>query len=444
MRFLEPSHEFFCRLKIPVRVAYISYEYSPETSGGGIGTYIDQAATVMATRGHDIEVFSASPHRIGSFERSGIRANLVQDVNRASFRDTIVPVFAQRHHAAAFDVVESPEYLADGRGVQLAYPNLPHVVKMHTPNRLLRDLTNTRPRLSGYVRHNVSQARIFLGAIRRGGKPGPYESYQARRNKVEIAESFETECVRSCSLVVSPSEALRTWVVKEWAVPLDRTMVVPNPYVRKIKEATAERTNASPVVGYFGRLERRKGIEDLVEAIPLILDAEPETRFRIVGDALYHQGTFERYDRFVKRHLRKHAASIDLVGARPAGDMEKEYSQVNICVFPSIWENFPNVCLEAMAAGRAIVASSAGGMAEMLEGGKHGLLVPPRNPKAIAEAVIKLIRSPDLCNGFAASARRRVMEDYSAEKIAPLIEQSFATAISTTRRFSESSTRSAK
>jgi glycosyltransferase involved in cell wall biosynthesis len=114
--------------------------------------------------------------------------------------------------------------------------------------------------------------------------------------------------------------------------------------------------------------------------------------------------------------------------------MPEQYAAVDICVFPSVWENFPNVCLEAMSAGRAIVASSAGGMAEMLEGGVHGILIPPCNPKVIAEGVIRLLRSRELRQALGASARQRVLSAYSLEKIGPQLEQSYEVAIALNKK----------
>jgi len=412
-----------------MRIAYISYEYPPDTAFGGIATYVKQAAALMATRGHQVEVFSASTRRAGYFDEKDVGVNLAREPDRASFREVITPIFADRHRISRFDVVESPEYFGEGRAIQIAYPRVPHVVKMHTPTQLLRQLTKCRPRLSGYLRHNISQARMVFGAIRRGRMATQYESYRVRRRKIPAVEAMELNCARESTLVVCPSESLRTWVANEWSIPIDKTMVVPNPYVPSQRLQSIQPVESPTVVGYLGRLEQRKGIEDFTKAIPLILAIEPTTRFRIVGDALFHQGTFERYDKYVVRRLRKYKAAIELVGARPADEMDEEYSKVDICVFPSIWENFPNVCLEAMAAGRAVVASDAGGMAEMLEGGKHGILIPPRNPNAIANAVLRLLKSADLCRTLGASARRRVLDAYNVQIIGPRMEYSYQKAV---------------
>ena len=207
-------------------------------------------------------------------------------------------------------------------------------------------------------------------------------------------------------------------------------MVVPNPYVpsRQLLDLKARQDNRL-VVGFVGRLEHRKGVTDLVDAIPRILNAEPDTHFRFIGRVLSHPGTLEPFDAFVGRKLRRSQDKVRIVGASSLDEMPREYSLLDICVFPSIWENFPNVCLEAMAAGRAIVASQAGGMAEMLEGGAHGILIPPREPKAIAEGVVRLLRSPDLRHSMGARARQRVLTAYNGETVGPQLERSLETAI---------------
>jgi glycosyltransferase involved in cell wall biosynthesis len=230
-------------------------------------------------------------------------------------------------------------------------------------------------------------------------------------------------------LVVSPSKALADWAIREWSIPSSQMMVVPNPYVPSERLLNIPIGGPGNVVGFFGRLEQRKGIADLIEAIPMILRSEPKTRFRFVGGFHNHSGTLERFDVYLKRRLKYFIGAIELVGACSLDQMPDQYRAVDVCIFPSVWENFPNVCLEAMAAGRAIVASSAGGMAEMLEGGVHGILVPPQKPKEIADAVIQMLRSPNLRRAMGISGRQRVLDTYGVEQIGAQLERSFEVAI---------------
>ena len=105
-----------------------------------------------------------------------------------------------------------------------------------------------------------------------------------------------------------------------------------------------------------------------------------------------------------------------------------ELGGIDICVFPSIWENFPNVCLEAMSAGRGVVGSQAGGMSEMLASGA-GRLVPPKNSAAIANAVIELLGNPNERMQMGAAARQRIKDEYNGDKIGSLMESVYREAI---------------
>jgi glycosyltransferase involved in cell wall biosynthesis len=100
-------------------------------------------------------------------------------------------------------------------------------------------------------------------------------------------------------------------------------------------------------------------------------------------------------------------------------------AQTDVCVFPSIWENFPNVCLEAMSAGRAIVGSEQGGMKDMLEQPEAGILVNPLDSKAIAAAVIKLLNDAELRVKLGTAARQKILSAYNKEVIGDLMEKQY-------------------
>jgi len=415
-----------------MRIALVSYEYPPDTAYGGIATYTQQMAKMLCGRGHTVEVFAASDKRAGSEGGDRLRVNLVNELDTERFADKVAQVFRERQSIRAFDVVESPEYNANGREILSTHPDIAHVVKLHTPSELLREISCCQLHISGWIRHYVGQTRVALGAVRRGRRPAPFRKPEAK-SAAKAIEFIERNYVKMCDFVVSPSQSLLNWAVANWSIDPGNSMVVPNPYVPADSLLDIGVRRNGKVVGFFGRLEYRKGVTDLVDAIPLILRGEPDTRFHFVGKALIHPGTLEPFDKYIRRKLRRHMDRVTLVGQRSLEEMPREYSGVDICVFPSIWENFPNVCLESMAAGRGIVASSAGGMAEMLEEG-GGILVPPRSPRQLADAVIEFIRCPELRSTAGGQARREVLERYSSDKILPAVERSYERAIAANRR----------
>jgi len=417
-----------------MRIAFATFEYPPDTAFGGIATYVRQAALLMSSRCHSVEIFAASPQRSGRFEDGNLILNLVKETNCQKFSNAVVNVFAERNNFRKFDVVESPECSPDGHKIRNAYPRLAHVAKLHTPCKLLDMIGRPRPKISSWLRHNYFQSCIILGALRRLRLPSGYQIHPQSWSGLSHFYEQEKNFVLNAESAVSPSQALADWASNEWKLHFSRTMVVPNPYIPSARLLSLPIGGCRKVVGFFGRLEERKGIADLIEAIPLILRAEPEARFRFVGKAIAYSGTGELYDIYLMRRLRRFRDSLQIVGCCSLDQMPDQYNAVDVCVFPSVWENFPNVCLEAMSAGRAIVATNAGGMAEMLEGGAHGVLIPPRDPKAIAEGVIRLLRAPDLRQTLGTSARRRVLSAYSLETIGPQLEQSYERAIAVSRQ----------
>jgi glycosyltransferase involved in cell wall biosynthesis len=103
-------------------------------------------------------------------------------------------------------------------------------------------------------------------------------------------------------------------------------------------------------------------------------------------------------------------------------------------VLPSRWENFPLACMESMLSGRAVIASRAGGMAEMIEDGTSGLLIPPDAPEAITRAVLQLVKNPHAVGRLGAAGRERVLQWLAPDRIAPLQLAGYARAIKRCQR----------
>jgi len=155
-----------------------------------------------------------------------------------------------------------------------------------------------------------------------------------------------------------------------------------------------------PVVGTVARLHRQKGVVTLLRATPKILSACPEARIAVVGDG--PEGG----------RLRREAQRLSLEGRffflGERKDAAPVQSLFDIFVLPSLWEGLPFVLVEAAALGKPIVATAVDGVPEMLEHGKTGLLIPPNDASALADAVIRLLRDKDEARRLGETARRLV------------------------------------
>ena len=168
------------------------------------------------------------------------------------------------------------------------------------------------------------------------------------------------------------------------------------------------------VAGFMGRLlERTKGIDVLLQAAEHIQGAvgADRLRFQIAGGP---PEAARRLQRSVAR--RQLGAMVDVLGevAEPGGALRRW----DLLVLPSRQEGFGLVLLEAMAAGRAVVATSQGGIPEVVDDGKTGLLVPPGDPVALAEALLALEQERERVIRLGRAARQSVQERFPSHRTA--------------------------
>jgi glycosyltransferase involved in cell wall biosynthesis len=141
-----------------------------------------------------------------------------------------------------------------------------------------------------------------------------------------------------------------------------------------------------PVLTTVAVLRRPKGIHYMLEALPQIVQAVPEVRYLIVGDG---------EQRATLRDLAAaQGVAEQVIFAGSRSDVPAVLAASDIFVLPTLTEALPTVLAEAMGARKPIIASAVGGVPEMIERERNGLLVPPAEPQRLAEACIRLLRNP--------------------------------------------------
>jgi len=220
----------------------------------------------------------------------------------------------------------------------------------------------------------------------------------------------------SCGLataVVAVADHDRRTLVERGLCSPDKISVIHNAYYPEglaDAPASGRPTRNESVVGFVGRLSDQKGAQFLIQAVPQVLAAHPATRFVIVGDGPERP----RLERLVAELGVDRA--VEFKGYQP--EPAQLVKDMDVVVIPSIYDPFPLVTLEVMACGRPVVGAAVGGIPEAVEDGRTGILVPPRDAAAIAQALIKLIASPDLRLEMGAAARARAKENFSPSVIA--------------------------
>ncbi len=399
-----------------MRIGLVSSEYPP-FSGGGIGTYTTVAARALAAAGHEVHVVAngwsrevgergrpAGPgrvrvHRVAALDRAYRPVpphDRPADPLGAVCRGRDCSLFwsflaadrlAAVHRQVGLDVVEFPECFAEG-WVTLARreraqdaPDLPVVVTLHSPIREIARYDELR-RTDGWVE-------------RRG-----------------VAEDL---AIRAADAVVSPSRRLAAMVAARLGLdPAERPVdVIPNPMDFEAADAIRSRPGGRPPgpprLVYAGRLEPRKGVRELVEAAVGLLARFPDLAVELVGrdgHAGVEPGTMrERLLDRIPAELRRRFVLRDQL---PRERLFELFATARACVFAPEWDNFPYTCCEAMASAGCVVVTANSGMAELVEDGRSGLVVPPGDRDALAAALERVAGDPELGRALGARAAARV------------------------------------
>jgi glycosyltransferase involved in cell wall biosynthesis len=212
---------------------------------------------------------------------------------------------------------------------------------------------------------------------------------------------FEMISISMNKRVIAISESVKNSLIKYEFIPPNKIFLLPNcidyqAFNRASNRQFIRNTNEI-VIGTVGRLEKVKGINYLLLAMKIILAKFPYARLEIVGDG----SLLEELEEISK----KIGISNSVKFFGKFTDVIPFYKRMDIFVLPSILEGFGIVLLEAMAAGIPVVASDVDGIREVIIQGESGILIPPKNPDALASAVIQLIENPQLVkslveNGF--------------------------------------------
>lgn len=247
-----------------------------------------------------------------------------------------------------------------------------------------------------------------------------FESGRARAELTLLA-ALEGRAARRAGRIVVTSEYCRERAAAAYGLPRSRFRLVPegidlDAWREGLRRARSEPRGGPderpPTVLTVARQYPRKDTRSLLEAMPAVRAALPRARLRVVGGGPELPA------------LRRRAADLGLdesvtflgeVARRE--QVLREYAGADVFCLPSLQEGFGIVFLEAMATGLPIVACRAGAVPEVVPDGEVGLLVPPSDPPSLAEALLGVLRAPDLAQRLATAGRKRV-ERYDWRRVA--------------------------
>lgn len=376
-----------------MRLAFITPEFVTEPYfSGGLANYVHRVTQALAAGGHDVHVVTASSADGADFDKDGVRVHRVQigalplwyqRLTRRRLKNTGrwlkfsylgCRKLRQLHRQKPFDVVQAANLYACGLFTLLRL-GAPNVTRISSYRRCVNELSGVRRNADTIVMEWLEWLQMRL--CRHNYAP----SFFAQRMLVEKAGIKGVEVIRAPFFVETPQQD-------------------PSAYEQHLQ--------GKEYLLFFGRFQMHKGAHILGQALPTVLERCPDLYAAFVGlDSSSPLGPSMR--EYIRSLAGENAERLVFIDQVPHDQLYPVISKARLVVLPSLIDNLPNTCLEAMALGRPIIATIGASFDEVLEDGKTGLLVQRGNADALAEKIIGAWRHPNL-DAIGQAAKRKAEE----------------------------------
>ncbi|MFE1793687.1 GT4 family glycosyltransferase PelF [Streptomyces sp. NPDC059525] len=265
------------------------------------------------------------------------------------------------------------------------------------------------PGLAGLERHGVplllTEHGVYLRERYLGYRTAPYR-WPVKAVVLGFFRLLAEESYRRASLITPGNRYNRLWEEEGGADPQAIRTVYNGVDPAAFPPAGPEPD--APTLSWAGRVDPIKDLETLIRAFALVRERVPEARLRLFGGTPRGGEAYRERCEALARDL-GHADAVAFEGR--VEDIKDAYAAGNVVMLSSISEGFPFTLIEAMSCGRATVSTDVGGVREAV--GDTGLVVPPRDPAAMAEAALELLGDPARRAAMGEAARLRVIEQFT-------------------------------
>ncbi|MGE5391548.1 MAG: glycosyltransferase family 4 protein [Deltaproteobacteria bacterium] len=373
-----------------MKVLMFSWEYPPHMVGG-LGQHVYDLSRFLVRQGVCVHIITPRVkyypdfqeengvfiHRVGSSYRE------VENFKSWTFRfnsEAIREAVVINHQAGGFDVIHAHDWLVAyaGRSVAKIF-EIPLVTTIH--------------------------------ATEHGRNLGLHNRLQLEINEIEKNLALEADRVICCS------QYMQQEISSLFGRPVKDLKIIPNGVDPEVFQALPERPRFSiqdedKVVFFIGRLVPEKGVCYLLRAMPQVLTAVPQAKL-VVGGRGPQQKDLERLVQSMGLEDQVH-----FTGFIYNEERNYVYNKARVAVFPSLYEPFGIVALEAMATLTPVVVANAGGLAEIVQNEVTGLKVTPGSEGELAEAIIRILTDDELAERLLTNASREIDTVYKWDVIA--------------------------
>ncbi len=357
-----------------MHICFACSEYPPAPHGG-IGSFIQTLGRELVSRGHQVSaigMYDYGPHLEGETNDCGVRVIRVPCrgvplLRILSNRLRQRAAFYELNRQSPIDIMEGSE-LAFGR-IGGGLPGL-KLLRMH----------------GGPAFFGIRDARqLYL-----------------ERSSFRIADEI-------CAVSRCVAEGTRALL----GLGGRHVEVIPNPVNVDEFAPAPGNTEEEGLIVFTGTVIERKGIRQLIQAMPAILAAVPSARLEVYGGEATPAPAVP-LAKVLKDSMTPEVASrVTWKGRVARAALPEALRRASVCVYPSHMEAMPIGWLEGLATGKAVVASQTGPGPEIIDHGITGLLCDPADPKSIADRIIRLLKGPDERRRLGDAARKLCVEKYS-------------------------------
>lgn len=382
-----------------MRVLMLSWEYPPQNVGG-LAQHVYDLTKAMSKQQHQIHIITIGAPGIPSYEK----------------------IYGVHVYRVTPYKLSSPDFIT--WVMQLNIAMLEKCLSLVNNTKKPFDVIHAHDWLVAYTARALKHALQIpliatIHATEYGRNNGLHNDMQRHISDIEWWLTYEAWRVIVCSRYMYDQQK------QVFQIPADKLLIIPNgveskncteyPPSETSLQVLKRKHYATPdekIVFYIGRLVREKGVQVLLEAAPKILHHQANTKFIIAGKGPY---LLE-----LKRQARRMQLESQVYFTGYVDDDTKNtiYNFADVAVFPSLYEPFGIVALEAMAARTPIVVSDTGGLAEIITHGVNGLKVYTSNANSLADNVLHMLMHPQSATRMAERAYQEVLEKYNWSNIA--------------------------
>ncbi len=373
-----------------MNICFFSREYPPETHFGGIGTYTSNMAAALVRLGHQVHVITSTKNGAKVYQEKGVwihrinhRKILPKELWRFRYSYAVAEKISQID--CPFDIVQSSEFASEAFCFSTRN-KVPLVTRLATP----------------FFMANQLERRGFL-------------TQRPIINWMEKAQTLRSDGI------FSSTRALAEVVARRWDIDPSRIDVIPNSIdISRVIDLGENGPVPSVLRGqdllvYFGRLEERKGVHIIAQALPSVFEQFPDIKIVFVGKDIGFRGQAMR--EYIVQNASRFRKNVIFFDNLPQEELFPIVKLAKIVLLPSLWEAFGFVCVEAMALGRPVIATSGSGFSEIIEDGVSGYLVKPDDAEVLARKITNCLRAEEDLGRISRGAERRAW-DFEVSKVA--------------------------